>query len=352
MQFNEKAYVMESTLELKNPDRIKALEDWLSDACGLHHIVMQPIPGDASFRRYFRIHTSSNTYVAMDAPPPQENCRPFVAIAKALRSIGLLAPEIIGADVERGFLLLSDFGDWTYLKSLNLQNANQLYQSALTNLAALQALREVPGRSIPQFTQDFMRQEWAWHKEWFLRNFLNLQLDDHEAALDACYAHIVEAAALQPQVFMHRDYHSANLMVLPGNQVGILDFQDAFIGPVTYDLVSLLRDCYIDWPQQHVTSWALEYHRILIEQDVLGDVSQQEFLRWFDLMGVQRHLKAIFTFSRKHIRDQQSQYLKHIPRTLKYLLQVSQRYPELAPLYHYLHDTVQPAFERAMACVQ
>lgn len=338
---------MESAPELKNPDRIEALQHWLDDACGLDRVTLQPMQGDASFRRYFRIHTPSTSYVAMDAPPPQENCRPYVAIAKSLRSMGLHAPEIIAADVENGFLLMTDFGDWTYLKSLNMQNADSLYDSALTALASMQAIREVPGRPLPHFTQDFMRQEWAWHKEWFLGKLLHLDVSQQEAALDQCFEHVVESAANQPQVFMHRDYHSANLMVLPASQVGILDFQDAFIGPVTYDLVSLLRDCYIDWPAALVTKWALSYHAKL-----QLDVTQEEFLRWFDLMGVERHLKALFTFARKHVRDQQSNYLKHVPRTLKYLLNVTQRYPELLALHDYLQMHVQTEFEKVITCVR
>lgn len=343
---------MESALELKNPERQSAFERWLLEDCGLDRVTIQPMPGDASFRRYFRIHTPSASYVAMDAPPPQENCRPFVAIAKSLRSVGLCSPEIIAADVDQGFLLLTDFGDWTYLKSLTKQNADQLYDVALTSLAHMQAIRDVPGRTLPLFSPDFMRQEWAWHKEWFTGQLLDVSLGELEAELDECFDLVVDAAANQPQVFMHRDFHSANLMVLPGNKVGILDFQDAFLGPVTYDLVSLLRDCYIDWPQADVTQWVIQYHQKLQAVGMLHDVSQPEFLRWFDFMGVERHTKALFTFARKHVRDQQPQYLKHIPRTVKYLLNVTERYPELSPLHYYFYHMVQPELERVLLCAQ
>jgi N-acetylmuramate 1-kinase len=191
-----------------------------------------------------------------------------------------------------------------------------------------------------------MLKEWAWHKEWVLDKFLGLSSPLAEKSLDACYELLVESAVTQPQVFMHRDYHSANLMVLPEGKVGILDFQDAFIGPVTYDLVSLLRDCYIDWPRERVRSWALFYLQTLHDKGLLSHVDDQEFLRWFDLMGMQRHLKALLTFARKHVRDHQSHYLDHIPRTLGYLLNVSQHYPEFTRLHDYLRVTVQPAFER------
>lgn len=327
--------------------RKETLEQWLRDVCRLQNITLQAMAGDASFRRYFRIQTPSGSFVAMDAKPPQENCRPYVAIAKALRGIGLNTPEIIHADIKQGFLLVTDFGDSTYLKILNAQNADKFYSLALKALALLQDCRDIPGRSISLFTHEFMWQEWAWHKEWFLEKLLKLQLRAEEKDLDTCFAHIVESAETQPQVFMHRDYHSANLMALPDNTIGILDFQDAFMGPVTYDLVSLLRDCYIDWPHERVTHWALAYQQ---QVNVLRDIDQQEFLHWFDLMGMERHLKALFTFARKHVRDHQSQYLNHIPRTLGYLLDISQRYPEFSILHDYLSTTVQPAFESVLPC--
>jgi len=166
----------------------------------------------------------------------------------------------------------------------------------------------------------------------------------NESRLDACYEVVVESAASQPQVFMHRDFHSANLMVM-NEEVGILDFQDAFIGPVTYDLVSLLRDCYIDWPTERVTSWANAYRLMLQSRGLLEGVDQKTFMRWFDLMGVQRHLKALLTFARKQVRDHQSTYLKHIPRTLCYLLNTTEKYPELLPLNEYLQSVKEMSKE-------
>lgn len=341
---------MES-LELKIDERTKALTHWLQTDCRLSSFSLKAMQADASFRRYFRIQTSATSLVAMDAPPPQENCHPYVAIANALREMGLNTPDIIEANVQQGFLLITDFGDTTYLNALNTNNADQLYHRALDALAVLQACSGVKDHSIPPFTRDFMWQEWAWHKEWFLHKLLHLSPANVENDLDACFHLLVESAATQPQVFMHRDYHSANLMTITTpqfaeNALGILDFQDAFIGPVTYDLASLLRDCYIAWPQEQVKLWASAYWRKLRDLGVLPDVSQHEFLRWFDWMGMERHLKALFTFARKQVRDHQSQYLKHIPRTLQYLLNVSQQYPEFAALHHYLHKTVQPAFAR------
>lgn len=343
---------MESADELKSVERQKNLEHWLRTSAGLSAMTMHPMTGDASFRRYFRIVMGGHSWVAMDAPPAAENCRPYIAIANALRAMDLHTPDIIQADIERGFLLLTDFGDMTYLNALNARNADLLYGRALDELAVLQGCLYVPYHILPPFTPDFMWQEWVWHKEWFLGKLLDLSLSrEEETQLNACYALVVASAAAQPQVFMHRDYHSANLMVTVTGDIAILDFQDAFIGPLTYDLVSLLRDCYIDWPQERVKTWALQYRQTLIDKEVLLPVDQQEFLRWFDWMGVQRHLKALFTFARKHVRDQQSQYLRHIPRTLGYLLNVSRAYPELSALHDYFADTVQPAFEERYLCV-
>lgn len=340
---------MESADSLKADERQKNLEAWLK-SCVQSLMSIETMPGDASFRRYFRVHSKTTSWVAMDAPPPRENCRPYIAIAKALRAMGLQTPDIIEADVERGFLLLTDFGDMTYLKALNTKNADLLYGCALNALSILQGCPVVPHHVLPFFTAEFMQQEWAWHKEWFLDKLLGLSLAQEEKALDVAFTHLVEIAIQQPQVFMHRDYHSANLMVAPKGDIGILDFQDAFIGPLTYDLVSLLRDCYIDWPEERVKNWALQYWQLLTDKGVLVNVDQTTFLRWFDWMGVERHLKALFTFARKAVRDNQPQYLRHVTRTLNYLLQVTRRYPELSALYDFYSQTVQPTWTRKYEC--
>lgn len=372
---------MESTINLNMPafadERQTALSEWLQTLVELPPFTITPMQGDASFRRYFRINTSNGSFVAMDAPPATENCRPFVAIANALRDHQLNAPHIFAANVEQGFLLLTDFGDQTFLKTLNINNADKLYQSALDALAILQSCESVTGHTIPSFNREFMLKEWAWFKEWVLHKWLGLTLSN-ESELDTCYEKLIQSAEQQPQVFMHRDFHSANLMVIldsvsdvlnsanaprpaitndstscglsaESSHVGILDFQDAFIGPITYDAVSLLRDCYIDWPQEKVEAW-VEYYRQQLLHHGVQVTSQKEFLTWFDLMGVQRHLKALLTFARKKVRDQQPQYLVFVPRTLNYLLEVTKRYPELSALHLYLRDQVQPASSRMLAC--
>ena len=302
-QCNENGHLMESKDSVTGLDRQKALLNWLRNDCGFTTVSLQPMQGAASFRRYFRIVDSRHaSWVVMDAPPAYENCRPYVAIANALRRMKLHIPEIVAANIDQGFLLLTDFGDTTYLEGLNAENADGLYGHAFSSLAILQGCQTVPGHSLPLFTNDLMWQEWRWCKEWFLNKLLQLTLH-HEKDLDACYEKIVTSAIQQPQVFMHRDFHSGNLMVLPNKAVGILDFQDAFIGPITYDLVSLLRDCYIDWPKEQVRGWVNRYKAQLSEVGMLQEVSQDTFLLWFDWMGMQRHFKALFTFARKRIRD-------------------------------------------------
>jgi aminoglycoside/choline kinase family phosphotransferase len=272
----------------------------------------------------------------MDAPPPGENCLPFIAIAQTLRRLNLSAPEIVANDVKQGFLLLTDFGDRQLLKELNDSNAKDLYGKALDALAILQSCRTVANWDIPVFTEDFMRRELQLFKEWFLERHLQLTLSNEvENQLISCFDFLAQSAANQPQVFMHRDYHSANLMVLP-EDICILDFQDAFIGPITYDLVSLLRDCYIAWPESLVNELVLQYWKKLN----LRAVSSEEFLRWFDLMGLQRHMKTLLTFSRKLHRDGNANYLQHIPRTLEYIQKVSARYPECSALHELISKQV------------
>lgn len=308
--------------------RLNRLTDWLDHLGKKPSEPLQVLAGDASFRRYVRIQHAGTSYIVMDAPPERENCVPFVAIAQGLKTLSLQTPDIIASDMTRGFLLLSDFGDRLYLNELNATNANELYTLALNDLAKLQSCREIAGWTIPLFTMQFMRQELDLFKEWFLHKHLNLLFSrSTEMALAACFDALVKNIADQPKVFMHRDFHSANLMCLPEQKVGILDFQDAFMGPVTYDLASLLRDCYIAWPDEWVRQWVAYYKHLL-----KYPVSDAEFMRWFDEMGLQRHMKALLTFSRKLHRDHDSRYLKHIPRTVNYILRVSEQYPEYAAL--------------------
>jgi N-acetylmuramate 1-kinase len=305
-------------------ERQIVLQKWLTDTCQLSECSLVSMPGDASFRNYYRVQHVNGSYVAMDADKEREKCLPYIAIANALRAQGLQTPEIIASDLERGFLLISDFGDKLLLKELNNNNAELLYTHALCELAKIQNCADVAGLTLPLFSRQWLRQELEGFKEWFLHIHLGLFLPPAlEKELNNCFDFLADRAANQPTVFMHRDYHSANLMLLPQNKIGILDFQDAFMGPLTYDVVSLLRDCYIAWPEPFVTQLALQYR----DQRELA-ISNEEFLHWFDLTGMQRHLKALLTFARKYHRDGNDHYLQHIPRTIHYIVMVGSRYFE------------------------
>jgi aminoglycoside/choline kinase family phosphotransferase len=329
--------------------RQQQLQRWLQDSCQLPAVTLTPMRSDASFRRYFRVQQEALSFVAMDAPPEREtNTKAFVTLARALYAQGVKVPEVIVEDVPQGFVLLSDFGDHLYLNVLANDNVDDLYTRALSALTSLQACDTT---SLAAFSPEFMYQELQTAKEWFLQKHLNLDFSATSEKMLADFFHFVaEGSASQPQVFMHRDYQSGNLLVLPGSEVGILDFQDAFVGPVTYDLVSLLRDCYIAWPTAWVQRWALQFKNSV---PALFQVKDEEFLRWFDVMGMQRHVKALLTFSRKFHRDGNANYLQHIPRTLNYIVAAAQRYPQSAQFHDFLTTTIIPQLARvATICEQ
>ncbi len=313
-----------------------SFEQWVTTSCRLTSCRLDYLPGDASFRRYARVQHANQTWIAMDASAEKNSCVPFAAIATALRRSGLHAPQVIASDFERGFLLLSDLGDRVLLRELTEVNALQYYQRALDALRMMQQVT-LDDFALKLFTAEFMYQELQLFREWFLQKHLALTLDfSTQKMLDHTFLLLAESAASQPRVFMHRDFHSANLMLLPDDEIGILDFQDAFMGPVTYDLVSLLRDCYIAWPEQMVQKWLHSFH----EKMTLPGVSYNQLTHWFDWMGLQRHMKALLTFSRKFHRDNNSNYLQHIPRTLNYILTISERYAETRQLHQFLTNVV------------
>lgn len=328
-------------------ERLQTLHAWLKNTCGFQTYSLQPMLGDASFRRYFRMRHAHHSYVVMDAASERASCIPFIAIAKTLRQQGILVPEVIHAHSTEGFILLTDFGDQSLLQTLIPSNMITLYSLAMKELTQLQACPSVTGWTLPLFTAERMQEELLQFKHWFLEQYLKLTLPPAlENKLYQNFQFLSCAAAAQPQTFMHRDFHSANLMVLPENKIGILDFQDAFIGPLLYDLVSLLRDCYIDWPKEHIVQLALMYR-----DRVCPSVEPHLFLRWFDLMGLQRHLKALLTFSRKYVRDQDPRYLRHVPRTLNYIISASHDYPECKALHQVCNEWILPTLKKqALPC--
>ncbi len=306
-----------------------------------------PASSDASFRRYFRLQGDSESFIVMDAPPAQEDCLVFMRIAGYLEAMQLNAPRILEADPERGFLLLTDLGTTQYLDSLknNRQNAPAMYADALAALARIQERGAAYQALLPPYDEELLRFELSLFHDWLCGNHLGIEFDaDAEAAWQDVCTLLVKNALDQPQVFVHRDYHSRNLMVTASNNPGILDFQDAVEGPLTYDLVSLLKDCYIRWPSEQLRRWVLDFYAGLDEATV-GLVDQKQFTHDFELMGVQRHLKAAGIFARLNHRDGKPDYLHDIPRTLNYIVELLPRYAELEFLVTLIRERCLPAFE-------
>ena len=312
------------------------LEDWLNSIPDEKLTNVRPASSDASFRRYFRVSSENTgkTFIVMDAPPDKEDCRPFIHITGLLRSVNVNAPAIITMDLEKGFLLLDDLGDRQYLDYLDQQNSDRLYTDALESLVNMQRIED----DLPPYDRQKLLDEMGLFEPWYLNRHLGIELDAaQKSTLEAVFQLLIDSALEQPRVFVHRDYHSRNLMLVDGNNPGVIDYQDAVIGPVTYDLVSLFKDCYIEWPRDTVEYWLDQY---LQHTAVVIPVDRSRFIRWFDLMGVQRHLKVLGIFARLNYRDGKSQYLHDLPLTLKYVVDACKQYEELSPLLGLLENTV------------
>jgi len=312
------------------------LEDWLNSIPAHELVDIRPASADASFRRYFRVtdRNTGQTLIVMDAPPDKEDCKPFIHITQLLRSVNVNAPDIITMDLEQGFLLLDDLGNRQYLDYLDEISSDDLYSDALMALINMQCIKD----HLPPYDKQRLLDEMGLFEPWYLNRHLGIRLDDEqESVLDSIYDLLVESALEQPQVFVHRDYHSRNLMLVDEHNPGVIDYQDAVIGPVTYDLVSLFKDCYIEWPRNKVEHW-LDRYLQLTSIELPADRSQ--IIRWFDLMGVQRHLKVLGIFARLNYRDGKSQYLNDLPLTLKYVVDACNQYDELSPLLTLLESTV------------
>lgn len=334
------------------PERLNALTVWLQkvlcNASASVDFQITPASTDASFRRYFRVTGScvddcfkgaGESLIVMDAPPDKEDSHPFVAISSLLANAGLNVPQVFAKDFEQGFLLLSDLGTKVYLDALDEQTVEKLYADALDALFNMQRNASQHTSELPAYDEALLLSEMSLFRDWYCSQYRGVSfLDSQQSELDEVFQQLNACATTQPQVFVHRDYHSRNLMITAQHNPGILDFQDAVFGPVTYDLVSLLRDCYIEWPRQRVEQWALEYLHRVADAGLIAHESDATYLRWFDWMGVQRHLKATGIFARLHLRDNKPGYLGDIPRTLNYVRDVSARYPELENLHVLLKD--------------
>ncbi len=327
--------------------RRAALEAWLAHALGAQPIRVEPASADASFRRYFRVWHAQGTSIAMDAPPGHEDVGPYVRVAALMDAAGVHVPRVLAKDVAQGFLLLTDLGDRQYLDALRQgEDEARLYDDAIRSLVRLQARAVSAG--LPPYDAGHLRREMDLFHAWFLTRHLGLEPSPGERKLiEATFAFLIASALRQPAVVVHRDYHSRNLMVCKERNPGILDFQDAVIGPVTYDLVSLLKDCYVTWPRDRVEVWVDLYRRLAAESGVAVDPDRVAFLRDFDLMGLQRHVKVLGIFARLWYRDGKPGYLRDLPRVLDYVIGAAEREPMLQGFDGFLRERVQPVFDAA-----
>src|ERR1700730_11947851 len=324
---------------------------WVVDALGFAASRIEPASVDASFRRYFRVTRGEDTYIVMDAPPEKESLGPFLNVARILLGMGLNAPVVLAKDPKRGLLLLSDLGGRQYLDALDTeQAADRLYADALGALCTMQTADAAAARALPSYDHALLMREMELMPEWFLRRHLGLQISAAERGmLDRLFETLAQSALAQPAAFVHRDYHSRNLLVTEDLSPGILDFQDAVWGPVTYDLVSLLKDCYVAWAAPRVRAWALQYRERLLAGGFALDLPEAEFIRGFDLVGLQRHIKVLGIFSRLYYRDGKAQYLKDLPRVLRYTRDAAAAYAETAEVAKFIADRVDPEFLTAQS---
>jgi len=302
---------------------------------------LSPLTGDAGFRHYYRLNTKPSL-MAVFAPPDHENSLAFVSKALALQSRGVRTPVVYAVNYEKGYMLLEDFGDNLYSLYLNNQTVADLYSHAEQALLKIQSA-EMDEAVFPHYSEQLLRTEMELFSEWFCEKLLNISLSDtDQKILNELFDKLITSALEQPQVVVHRDYHCRNLMILPDQQVGVIDFQDGVIGAVTYDLASLLKDCYVRWPQDLVIQRALGYAEQLKERGIMTDVPDSQFSRWFDLMGLQRHIKVLGIFARLCLRDGKKRYLEDLPLVVRYTIETASRYSELQEFKEWFDERILP----------
>jgi aminoglycoside/choline kinase family phosphotransferase len=326
---------MANQLQTETP-RVSALKIWVSRQLRESIFDLAPASSDAGFRRYFRVAFAGQTRIVMDAPPEKEDCRPFLRVADLMRSAGMHVPVVYATDLAQGFLLLSDLGPTTYLNELNAENADELFRDAIDTLLRWQQASR-PG-VLPDYDRALLRRELDLFPDWYLARHLGVTLNDAQrGALESTFALILDSNLSQPAVYVHRDYMPRNLMVADPNP-GVLDFQDAVFGPITYDVVCLFKDAFISWPEERVLDWTIRYWEKARRAGlpVNGDFGQ--FYRDFEWMGLQRHLKVLGIFARLNYRDGKSHYLADTPRFVKYVRDVAARYGALTPLLRLMDE--------------
>ncbi len=321
---------MGHTSTMQNDKRMNQAAAWAADTLGLDVVDLEPVSGDASFRRYFRFAMAERTVILMDAPPDKETSAPFVNIDLRLREAGLNAPEIFSFDLDLGFGLLEDFGDTLYRDIINEHSVDELFPPLFTTLVNMAG--KVDCRNLPHYDALRLQQEMELFPDWYLGVHKKYSFSGTERFLwnDVC-TRLIQSAYEQPQVFVHRDFHSCNILQTASGQAGLIDFQDGVTGPLTYDFVSLLWDRYITWPRERIDYWMKDFrHRLKTDCDL------EKWIRWCDLMSLQRNLKIVGIFARLSYRDGKDAYLDLIPRFYNYLLDVLPRYPEFQEFYQLL----------------
>lgn len=305
-----------------------------------------PLNGDAGFRKYFRVKPAACDLIAAYSPPRTENNAAFVAIDNFLFEHGVRVPKIVAYDKARGFFLMEDLGETLLLDHLSDESANAHYAEAFVELLKIQ---QCPAAEhiFPHYDREKLLQEMQLFPQWFVQSLLGCSLSrDDESMLAECFEHLLQNAQAQPQVVVHRDFHSRNLVHTDGTSPGVIDFQDAVIGPVTYDVVSLLRDCYIAWPDEQVDNWLRAYGAMAADTGIIPEVSEAQWQRWFDMMGLQRHIKVLGIFARLSLRDGKRGYLNDLPLVIDYVRRVCAHYAEMAPFIRWFDCTLLPLIER------
>ena len=325
--------------------RLTQLKEWLATLSAEKVLPdsIRPASSDASFRRYFRVDAPDGaTYIVMDAPPPQEDVNPFIHVAEVFGEAGVSVPRVLERDTERGFLLLSDLGSTTYLKQLNHDSAHKLYLDAIDALVLIQAQSKPD--VLPEYDRALLHRELMLFPDWYIGKHLGVTMSEKQTeTLNKIFDTLLANNLAQPQVYVHRDYHSRNLMVMDRGNPGILDFQDAVYGPITYDLVSLLRDAYIQWDEEMVLDWTIRYWERARRAGLPVNPDIDAFYRDFEFMGLQRHLKVLGIFARLYHRDGKDAYLNDLPLVMEYTRKAAGRYKALAPLIRLLDELADKA---------
>lgn len=314
--------------------RKQIIRNWIESLYPNEEYSFDLASSDASFRRYFRLLIANSSLIIMDAPPENEEITTFCRLARRFHKLGINVPEILHTESRLGLVLMSDLGSEHYLDHLNEQTAERLYGDALDCLVILQTGTFDDPDFLRPYSSELLSGEMDLFRQWYLTTHLGLEITDEEnKIMDDAWQLLIDSALEQPQLWVHRDFHSRNLMITEIHNPGVIDFQDAVTGPITYDLVSLLKDCYIEWPIERVEDWVLGYHDLALQSGLLEQDDKQQFLRWFHRMGIQRHLKVAGIFARLSHRDGKDSYLNDIPLTLRYLLSALKNDSDLKQLY-------------------